>query len=104
MDRFRRMFALRGSDPVDPRVDALAADMREVLQVAVAQQAANGRGDSSALSQVSAQDLQRWVAGLEAALHALAPAVARVWELCVLGPSGNWELLADVLTEGSETK
>lgn len=35
-DRFRRMFALRHADPADPRVDALAADMRAVMRVVVA--------------------------------------------------------------------
>lgn len=81
-DRSRRLFALRDADPTDPRVDSLVADMRAVARTVVARQAADGdRGSPAAMSNVSAQDLQRWAAGLEAALHALPPAVRRVWEL-----------------------
>jgi hypothetical protein len=81
IDRFRRMFALRDADPTDSRVDALAADMRAVMRVTLARQAADGRGRSPALGNLSTQDLQRWFAGLEAAAQALPPAVRRVWEL-----------------------
>jgi len=80
VDRFRRMFALRDADSSDPRVDALAADMCAVMRTALARQAANGNV-LPALRTLEAQDLQRWVAGLEAAALALPPAVRRVWEL-----------------------
>ncbi len=93
-DRFRRMFALRDADPSDARVETLAVDMRAVMRVAVARQAAVGGGGSPALGNLSAQDLQGWVAGLEAALHALPPAVRRVWEL----------VFTDMLTVVSQTK
>ncbi len=92
-DRFRRMFALRDADPADPRVDALAADMRAVMRVTVARRAADGVG-SPALGSLSAQDVQRWFAGIEAALQALPTAVRRVWEL----------VFTDMFTAVSETK
>jgi hypothetical protein len=73
---------LRDADATDPRVDALAADMRAVARTVVARQAGQGGGGSAAaMSKLSAQDLQRWAAGIEAALHALPPAVRRAWEL-----------------------
>jgi DNA-binding transcriptional MerR regulator len=81
VDRFRRMFALRDADPADPRVDALAADLREVMRIALARQATDGAAMLPALDGLAAQDLQRWAAGLEAAAQALPPAVRRVWEL-----------------------
>jgi len=93
VDRFRRMFALRDTDPTDPRVDALAADMRTVMRTTVARRADDG-GYSPAIDTLSAQGLQRWVAGLEAALHALPPAFCRVWEL----------VFTDMFTAVSETK
>lgn len=92
-DRFRRMFALRDADPADPRVDALAADMRAVMRVTVARRAAEG-GGSPALDDLSPQDAQRWFAGIEAALRALPPAVRRVWEL----------VFTEMFTAVSETK
>jgi hypothetical protein len=88
------MFALRAAAPTDPRVDALAADMRAVMRAVVARRAADDGGGSPALGGVSPQDLQRWAAGLEAALHALPPAVRRVWELVV----------SDMFTAVSETR
>jgi DNA-binding transcriptional MerR regulator len=81
VDRFRRMFALRDADPADPRVDALAADMRAVMRIAVARQAAERGGGAPGAGDLPVDDLQRWVAGIEAALQALPPAVRRVWEL-----------------------
>lgn len=93
VDRFRRMFALRDADPADPRVDALAADMRLVMRATLARQAADGHV-SPALENLSPHDLQRWAAGLEAAALALPPAVRRVWEL----------VLTDMVTAVSENK
>lgn len=97
VDRFRRMSGLRDADPTDPRVEALAADMCTVMRTTLAtlaRRAADGDGGSPALGNLSAQDLQRWGAGLEAALHALPPAVRRVWEL----------VFTDMVTAVSETK
>ncbi|MBV9473080.1 MAG: MerR family transcriptional regulator, partial [Solirubrobacterales bacterium] len=81
VDRFRRMFALRDAEATDPRVEALAADMQTVMRTALAHHAGNGSGASPELEKLSAQDLQQWMAGLEAAAQALPPAVRRVWEL-----------------------
>lgn len=94
VDRFRRMFALRDADPTDPRVDALAVDMSAVMRTTLARQAAHDGSRPPALGTVSAPDLQRWAAGLEAAAQALPPAVRRVWEL----------VLTDMVTAVSETK
>lgn len=80
-DRFRRLFALRDADPADPGVEVLATDMQAVMRVAVARRPAGTGAGSNALADVSSQDLQRWAAGVQAALHALPPAVRRVWEL-----------------------
>ncbi len=81
VDRFRRMFALKDADPTDPRVDALTANMQVVMRTALARAGANGADASPAIANLSAQDLQRWVAGLQAAALALPPAVRRIWEL-----------------------
>ncbi len=81
VDRFRRLFALREADLDDPRLDALAADMPAVMRTVVAQRTAGSRGSSPAASTCSAHDLERWAAGLDAALHTLSRAVRRVWEL-----------------------
>jgi DNA-binding transcriptional MerR regulator len=101
VDRFRRMFALRDADPADPRVDALAADMRAVMRTivptvsaTVTQHAPNGGGGTAVPASPSVQDLQRWAAGVEAALHALPPAVRRVWEL----------VFTDIVTAVAEDK
>jgi DNA-binding transcriptional MerR regulator len=98
VDRFRRMFALRDADPADPRVDTLAADMREVMRITVARLDAPSGGGSRdappARGEPTAEELQRWVAGLQAALQALPPAVRRVWEL----------VFTDMFMAVSETK
>ena len=94
VDRFRRLFALRDADPTDPRVDALAADMRAVMRMTVARRATQDGGASAGFENLSPQELQRWVAGLEAAALALPPAVRRVWEL----------VFTDMVTAVSENK
>ena len=94
VDRFRRMFALKDADPTDPRVDALSADMCTVMRTTLARRAVDGSDVSPALGNLTAQDLQQWVAGLEAAALALPPAVRRVWEL----------VFTDMVTAVSETK
>jgi hypothetical protein len=96
-DRFRRIFALRDADPTDPRVDALAEDMSSVMRVTVARLSANrgnGLRAAAARHEPSAEELQRRVAGLQAALQALPPAVRRVWEL----------VFTDMFVAVSETK
>jgi hypothetical protein len=60
----------------------------------VARQAPAGGGSSPGLEDLSPQDLQRWVAGLEAVALALPPAVRRVWEL----------VFTDMVTAVSENK
>ena len=57
------------------RVDALAADMCTVMRTTLARRAGDGGDVSPALGNLTAQDLQQWVAGLEAAALALPPAV-----------------------------
>ncbi len=94
VDRFRRLFALKDADPADPRVEVLATDMQAVMRIAVARQAADDSTRSPSLDDLSPQDLQRWVAGLEAALQALPPAVRRVWEL----------VFTDMVKAATETK
>jgi DNA-binding transcriptional MerR regulator len=94
VDRFRRMFALKDADLTDPRVDALAADMCTVMRTTLARRAVDGGDVSSALGNLTAPDLQQWVAGLQAAALALPPAVRRVWEL----------VFTDMVTAVSQTK
>jgi DNA-binding transcriptional MerR regulator len=79
VERHRRLYALLDADPDDPRVAALAAEMRAVMRKATA--AIGIADDARAARDIDPVDLQRWWAGTTAALETLPPAVRRVWEL-----------------------
>jgi DNA-binding transcriptional MerR regulator len=90
VDRHRRLFALRDAAPDDPRVDALVADMRRVMQVAVEGQAEAAAADA-AVPTPRHEELEQLTAGLRAALSTLPPAVRRVWERVLLGDATPME-------------
>ena len=87
IDRHRRLFELRDAEPDDPRVEVLATDMRAVMQAALTEATMEaGRPASAAhVERPTTADVERWAAGVSAALTTLPLAVRRVWEL-VLTP------------------
>ena len=79
VERHRRLYALVDADVDDPRVAALAQEMREVMRQAAA--LVTPADDLVSPAAVDPGDLERWALGIAAALETLPPAVRRVWEL-----------------------